>query len=156
MCSGKVITCDKWKRYYYSSCYREACYNCKYTTPNRYTDFTIADYWGIERNVPAFDDNQGTSLVLARTPKAKQIMEKLTDIQKVKTTLTSSMQPQLLEPCKIGEQSEKFWKAYLQNNKKAIKHFFFKNKARQLAVRINEFIRIVCRKLRRVLTSIID
>ena len=48
---------------------REACYNCKYTNLNRCSDITIADFWGIEKHMPDFDDNKGISLILINTQK---------------------------------------------------------------------------------------
>ena len=48
---------------------RMDCYKCKFCTPNRVGDITIADYWGIEEQHPEFPGNYklGVSLVLVNT-----------------------------------------------------------------------------------------
>lgn len=35
-------------------------------------DITIADYWGIEKVAPEFDDNKGVSLVLVNNEAGKK------------------------------------------------------------------------------------
>lgn len=49
--------------------YRECCYKCKYCTPQRVSDFTIGDYWGIEKEHPEFNSIKGVSCLLINTPK---------------------------------------------------------------------------------------
>lgn len=49
--------------------YREACYQCKYCTPERVGDITIGDYWGIEKEHPKFFSTKGVSCVLINTDK---------------------------------------------------------------------------------------
>ena len=56
-------------------CLRESCYSCKYATKNRISDFTIADYWGIDKILPGFNDGKGVSLVIIRSDYAKNIFE---------------------------------------------------------------------------------
>ena len=43
---------------------RPCCYKCPYKSVMHPADITIADYWGIEKAAPEFDDNKGVSLVL--------------------------------------------------------------------------------------------
>ena len=56
--------------------YRECCYNCLYANPNRISDFTIADYWGIEKEHPEFQDEKGVSMLMVNNEKAKRLFEK--------------------------------------------------------------------------------
>ena len=56
--------------------YRECCYDCLYANQNRISDFTIADYWGIETEHPDFQDEKGVSLLMANTEKANTFFEK--------------------------------------------------------------------------------
>ena len=46
---------------------RPSCYNCNYCTTNRCSDFTIGDFWGIEKTSPEFNDGDGVSLVICHT-----------------------------------------------------------------------------------------
>lgn len=61
--------------------YRESCYTCPYACAQREGDFTLGDYWGIERYHPKFESREGTSVILVNTQKAqfvlKAIKEKL-------------------------------------------------------------------------------
>ena len=59
--------------------YRECCYNCKYANEKRVGDFTLADYWGIEKQHPEFYDENGVSAVIVNTIKGQKIFEKLED-----------------------------------------------------------------------------
>lgn len=49
--------------------YRKACYSCPFACRERVGDFTIGDYWGIERIHPTFDCKMGASLLLINTEK---------------------------------------------------------------------------------------
>lgn len=52
--------------------YRECCYRCPFSRPERLTDFTIGDYWGIESAHPGFFDAAGVSVVLLNSEKGRQ------------------------------------------------------------------------------------
>ena len=43
-------------------------------------DITIADYWGIEKAAPEFDDNKGVSLVLVNNEAGERDFEKVKEI----------------------------------------------------------------------------
>ena len=46
---------------------RPSCFRCRYCTPDRSSDLTLGDFWGIETVRPGFDDGMGCSAVLCRT-----------------------------------------------------------------------------------------
>ena len=58
---------------------RPSCYNCNFKTLNRQSDITLADFWGIENVLPSFDDDRGTSLVLANSKKGAEIFSSVAD-----------------------------------------------------------------------------
>jgi acetyltransferase-like isoleucine patch superfamily enzyme/coenzyme F420-reducing hydrogenase beta subunit len=58
---------------------RPVCYECKYRGFPRISDITLGDFWGIEKVDRTMDDNKGTSVVLANTPKGKVYYESLKD-----------------------------------------------------------------------------
>lgn len=134
MQSGATAAATHWTDAFYSHVmFRESCYNCKYTTPNRKTDFTIADYWGIENNAPEFDDNKGVSLVLVRGEKGKRIFADIQDkIRVIPTKIETSLQPQLMHPIEKGRKYDRFWADYLKDEKKAVKKYFFPSKSKIL------------------------
>mgnify|MGYP002536809347 CR=1 FL=1 len=73
-------------------------------------DITIADYWGIEKAAPEFDDNKGVSLVLVNNEAGENIFEKVKKrlIWK-QTKLEDSMQPPLKAPFPKPDNREQFW-----------------------------------------------
>lgn len=58
---------------------RPSCYTCKFKTLNRQSDITLADFWGIEKVLPDFDDDQGTSLILVNSSKGAKIFASIAD-----------------------------------------------------------------------------
>lgn len=53
----------------------EACYNCHYATPERVSDLTMADYWGIGTMAPFnHPRNEGVSLLLVNSVKGKAVV----------------------------------------------------------------------------------
>lgn len=60
--------------------YRECCYVCKYSNLNRIGDFTIGDYWGIEKVHPEFNDKRGVSLIFVNSEKAKSLFTQVADL----------------------------------------------------------------------------
>ena len=56
---------------------RPSCYCCSFKKRNRQSDFTIADFWGIDEVVPKMNDHKGTSLVILHTDKAAGIFSQI-------------------------------------------------------------------------------
>ena len=55
-------------------CLRPSCYAC-IAKPQKSSDLTIADFWGIDKVLPAMDDGKGVSLVIARTKKGLDLLD---------------------------------------------------------------------------------
>lgn len=125
---------SRWADVFYQNCmFREACYECPYTTPYRNSDFTIGDYWGFEKVIDGYRDNKGLSLVIAHSQRAVNMLQELKDCLFIyETDLSQSLQPQLQKPVYKGIEYNRFWKMYLANNKKAIKVFFFPRMIRRV------------------------
>lgn len=58
-------------------CLRDSCYNCTFKSMNRISDITLADFWGIQKVKPDFDDDKGTSLVVINSEKGKELFESI-------------------------------------------------------------------------------
>ncbi len=58
-------------------CLRPSCHRCSSKGLNRCSDFTLGDYWGVWDQLPAMNDNRGTSIVLVHSHKAKVLWDKL-------------------------------------------------------------------------------
>ena len=128
---GKTFNNNQWAQMYYRHImFRDSCFACPYTTTERLSDFTIADYWEIGNNAPEFDDDKGCSLVLVHTDKAKKFFEDIKQVLHTKQTkIESSMQPQMIKPVWKGWDYGLFWKSYTKNPDKCIKNWFFPSKA---------------------------
>lgn len=50
---------------------RPSCYSCHAKAGRSGADIALADFWGIEKVIPQFDDDRGCSLVLDYTARAK-------------------------------------------------------------------------------------
>lgn len=64
-------------------CLRPSCYECT-AKKVKMSDLTIGDFWGINNVAPDMNDGMGTSLVLVRTAKGKDIFEKISSSMKLK------------------------------------------------------------------------
>ena len=59
----------------YNAFMRLSCYDCKFKGLPRYSDITLADFWGIENIRKDLDQDKGTSMVLANTTKGEKILK---------------------------------------------------------------------------------
>ena len=77
--NGKVIDELYQENYYYyyfqhNLSLRKCCYNCNLIEKS-YSDYTIADFWGIYYYEPENKDQEGISLLLAHSKKAKELVK---------------------------------------------------------------------------------
>lgn len=56
---------------------RESCYECKYACNSRVGDFTMGDYWGIEKVHPEIITNEGVSVLLVNSKKGIGLIDDL-------------------------------------------------------------------------------
>ncbi len=56
---------------------RPSCYHCHCKNGVSHSDITIADFWGINRLMPDFDDDKGTGLVLISSKKGVMYFSQL-------------------------------------------------------------------------------
>lgn len=54
---------------------RPSCYSCQAKEGRSRSDLTIADFWGIQREMPEMDDDKGTSLLLIHSEKGMQALD---------------------------------------------------------------------------------
>lgn len=95
---------------------RPSCFQCPYKTPNRVSDITLGDFWGIDKICPEIYDNMGISLVMINTKKGQALWEKIkykTIYRKI--TSENYMQPSLVGATGIPELYYSFWDDYIKN-----------------------------------------
>lgn len=58
---------------------RECCYKCKFTTEERCSDITLADFWGIDKFCKKFHCDYGVSLIIINSNKGKYVFNDIKD-----------------------------------------------------------------------------
>ena len=125
---------------------RPSCYECPYKSVTHPGDITIADYWGIEKAAPEFDDNKGVSLVLLNNEIGEKTFEKVkSQLRWKQTRLEDSLQPPLKAPFPRPENREQFWNDF--RNKpfdymaKKYSDYGLKNNAKVFLIKIKRKIK---------------
>lgn len=77
--SGSANLDPFYRAYLKGYTYRESCYYCPYAKPERGSDITVGDCWGIGRLRPQFCSKKGISVVMLNTPKGIAVWEQLKD-----------------------------------------------------------------------------
>lgn len=62
---------------------RESCFNCRYRQEQRRSDFTIGDFWGIEKLLPQLNTKEGISVLIGSTSQGHKFISKLDSIEKI-------------------------------------------------------------------------
>lgn len=91
---------------------RDSCYNCHFKKKNRVSDITLADFWGINRILPGFNDNKGTSLVIINSKKGKRIFKEIEkDIKYKEVDLFQAIKynPAMIRSSKKDYKRDKFF-----------------------------------------------
>lgn len=112
--NGKEISLSKWRRLYSSrTILRPCCSVCPYTTVERKTDITIGDFWGLEKSIPDFYNEKGTSIFLVHTEKGEALFDAIKDkLDYRKSDTNNCLQPNLINPTQHAKNRKKFWKDY--------------------------------------------
>ncbi len=57
-------------------CFRDSCFTCRYSAPERVGDLTIGDFWGLGKRIPFNHDTHGNvSVVLVNNAKGRFLMD---------------------------------------------------------------------------------
>jgi coenzyme F420-reducing hydrogenase beta subunit len=101
------------KGYHSGLFYRPACYECKYANPNRVSDVTMADFWGVEKLYPNENVHKGVSVLLANTAKGQLLVQKMhkqMKLDKVDINYVIESNAQLNRPAKMHPKRDKFYR----------------------------------------------
>lgn len=133
------------KLFYTNMIIRPACYVCPYKDYIHPGDITLADFWGIDKAFPEFDDDKGVSLVLINDEKGTELFDKIkSDLEIIQTTVEKCEQQPLHKPYNCPEGRDKFWHEYEKKGfRSVIKHYGgygFKAQIKHLLVEIINFI----------------
>lgn len=97
------------KMYFRNIIIRPSCHGCIFCTTDRNSDFTIGDFWGIEKIRSDIDDGMGTSMVIAHTDKAKRVWNEIeNETHWFACSREDLLQPRLLSPTNAAKNRWKF------------------------------------------------
>lgn len=119
--SDKTITKPMYVDPYYKvflqgDAYRECCYRCIYACPERISDITLGDYWGIEQEHPSFFSNKGVSSVLINTDKGSHLFEMVKEdfyILETETHRIARHNANLIRPTHRNDKRNNFYDGIL-------------------------------------------
>lgn len=93
--------------------FRPSCASCPFANLHRPGDITIGDFWGIEKQNAAFNDEKGVSLIFINTKKGKHLFDNIKDDYiYFETEPSKCLQPTLIRPSKVPPEREQFWADY--------------------------------------------
>ncbi len=99
----------------------DTCEKCTYYEFPRQGNFSIGDFWGIDKHVPRWNDGKGTSLVLINDEKAKRVLEEIREsIERLEEVpLSFSMQKgnRVDNSVRIGHPNRKYFYDMLRDGK---------------------------------------
>lgn len=112
----KIINSGVFRTLFYDhNILRPSCYKCPYKSIMHPADITIADYWGIEKAAPGFDDNKGVSLVLINNDKGLKLWNAVSgEVQFKECRIEDSIQPPLKGSFKVPYNRSAFWEDFYQ------------------------------------------
>lgn len=58
-------------------CLRPSCHACRFKSLNRCADITLGDCWRINKSMPGFDENKGTSIILVHSSKGQELVNRI-------------------------------------------------------------------------------
>lgn len=107
---------------------RESCYECKYACGSREGDFTMGDYWGIEKSHPEIETKNGVSVLLVNSIKGMKLLPELKEyLNLTKSTFEQAREQngQLNKPVGKSEKREAIFKAYREGGYLAVANGYY-------------------------------
>lgn len=93
--------------------YRLSCKECKFANPNRISDITIGDCWGIDKVNNKLDVHRGVSLIVVNSKKGKDILNNLSNymyLNKLDLNFAIQENETFRQPTKFHKNRDKFYK----------------------------------------------
>lgn len=94
--------------------YRESCYKCRYACPERVSDITIGDFWGLGKHLPANEippHPDGCSVMLPVTEKGRELVDSVSgqmNMYEREVNEAVSGNDQLKRPCPLTRRIRLF------------------------------------------------
>lgn len=107
----------------YGDTYRDSCYNCKYAGGTRQGDFTMGDYWGVEKNHPEIETKYGVSALLVNSEKGMSLIdniEKYVDLTPTTFKQVKSDNGQLCHPTPMSKKRNEIFNLWIDGGAEAL------------------------------------
>jgi coenzyme F420-reducing hydrogenase beta subunit len=135
---------------------RENCYECKYACSSRVGDFTMGDYWGIEKVHPEIVTKEGVSVLLVNSKKGIELIDDLSKCLQLTESLFEQARVQngpLNRPNAKSEKRDIILKTWREGDYKAVADEYYRmNKKLIILSRCKMLIpRSIKKHLKRVL-----
>lgn len=147
--NGDIYYDDLYYKMYfnYNIISRPACSDCQYCKTDRISDFTMGDFWGIDKVFKNYSYKEGVSLLLVRSKKAKELIESVKDkidIFPAELDAVVKYNPNLKLPSVFNENYNIFWNGYIKHGYLyAVKKYITPNLITRAC---NKALRIICGK----------
>lgn len=128
---------------------RPSCHNCKFVDENRKADFTIGDFWGVEKIFPDFSDKDGISLLTVNTKKASEVFEEIKEKMYYReTTLELAFRNNHNCNMPISKNRDRFFKGIEENriNENNIIEYMYKYTKESIYLKIKRKIKRIFAK----------
>ena len=99
----------------------EACFHCLYSRPERISDITLGDFWGIESTaIASFEDKLGVSMLLVNTEKGNRWITRVKEKMIYRSVNLESCKKNtpLFHQLSQSDLYEEFWRSYIKDGYK--------------------------------------
>ena len=142
--------------YYYgfleSLFYRENCYQCLYAKPERCSDITIGDFWGLDKEAEIYKSKkEGISVVLPISEKGSNLLDELIaefNFEERPVQEAVNGNSQLQHPSKKPRNYCKLKKLYLKGGLHRIKQNVFKKRKIKKKLKNNKLVYYIYKKVK--------
>lgn len=97
---------------------RPSCHQCPARNFSSGSDFTLADYWGVNEYDPKIDDDKGLSLVAVKSEKGQKLIDSLCTIKRFPVDFKQAyrLQTALFHRFPVTPKRAEFWASDWQHN----------------------------------------
>lgn len=137
---------------------RPSCHECHFCRKNRPTDITLADFWGVDEELPEAYDGKGTSLVFIHSKLGEEAFANI-NVRKWPIEFAKAVKynPSMLKPSVPSTKREAFFNDYMDDNRDFLELLAkyvrpsFKSKIKNVLRRIPGLVLLVriCRNIYR-------
>lgn len=134
-----------WNRLYQTTfATRQSCFDCRFTSYDRVSDITLADYWNYENSGLTLDDSLGISLVMANTSRGRELLVACEgDLEMQQTTKEAAWQMHLEQPTPELSGRDAFWDTYRSDKNSALAKYARGTLFMRIARAVTPFLRKV-------------